>query len=167
MNLKRKNQILAITKISIVASLYIILTVLIAPLSYNEIQIRFSEVLLLLCFFDKKYGAGIIVGCAIANLFSPIMLDVLFGTMQTVIAVLLISYLRPLILSLTISVLSMTIIGVEIAFITSLDMWWLYSLEVMAGEAIVLLLIAYPLSFILKKSETFMKIIKLDLEVKR
>lgn len=167
MNLKRKNQILAITKISIVASLYIILTVLIAPLSYNEIQIRFSEVLLLLCFFDKKYGAGIIVGCAIANLFSPIMLDVLFGTMQTIIAVLLISYLRPLILSLSLSVLSMIIIGVEIAFITSLDMWWLYSLEVMAGEAIVLLLIAYPLSFILKKSETFMKIIKLDLEVRR
>lgn len=167
MNLKRKNQILAITKISIVASLYIILTVLIAPLSYNEIQIRFSEVLLLLCFFDKKYGAGIIVGCAIANLFSPIMLDVLFGTMQTIIAVLLISYLRPLILSLTLSVLSMIIIGVEIAFITSLDMWWLYSLEVIAGEAIVLLLIAYPLSFILKKSETFMKIIKLDLEVRR
>lgn len=167
MNTKRKNQILTITKISIVASLYIILTVLIAPLSYNEIQIRFSEVLLLLCFFDKKYSVGIVVGCAIANLFSPIMLDVVFGTLQTIIAVILISYLRPLILSLILSVFSMVIIGWEIALITNIEMWWLYSLQVMAGEAIVLILIAYPLSFILKKSDTFMKIIKLNLEGRR
>lgn len=167
MNTKRKNQILTITKISIVASLYIILTVLIAPLSYNEIQIRFSEVLLLLCFFDKKYSVGIVVGCAIANLFSPIMLDVIFGTLQTIIAVILISYLRPLILSLILSVFSTVIIGWEIALITNIEMWWLYSLQVMAGEAIVLILIAYPLSFILKKSDTFMKIIKLNLEGRR
>lgn len=167
MNTKRKNQILKITKISIVASLYIILTVLIAPLSYNEIQIRFSEVLLLLCFFDKKYSVGIVVGCAIANIFSPIMLDVFFGTLQTIIAVILISYLRPLILSLALSVFSMVIIGWEIALITNIEMWWLYSLQVMAGEAIVLILIAYPLSFILKKSDTFMKIIKLNLEGRR
>lgn len=164
MNSKRKNEIIAITKIAIVASLYIILTVLIAPFSYREIQIRFSEVLLLLCFFDKKYSAGIIVGCAVANLFSPIMLDVIFGTLQTMIACLLISYLRPLILSLVLSVFSMIIIGVEIASITNIDMWWLYSIQVMAGEAIVLLFIAYPLSFILKKSDTFMRLIKLNQE---
>ena len=72
MNNKRKEQIISITKIAIVAALYIVLTVLIYPLSFNEIQVRFSEVLLLLCFFDKKYGIGIVVGCAVSNLFSPI-----------------------------------------------------------------------------------------------
>lgn len=162
MNNKRKEQIISITKIAIVAALYIVLTVLIYPLSFNEIQVRFSEVLLLLCFFDKKYGIGIVVGCAVSNLFSPIPLDVLFGTAQTIVAVVLIGYLRPLILSLLLTILSMVIVGLEIAVISSFDMWWLVTIQVMAGEAIVLLGIAYPLSFLLKRSKSFMKIIKLS-----
>lgn len=162
MNNKRKEQIISITKIAIVAALYIVLTVLIYPLSFNEIQVRFSEVLLLLCFFDKKYGIGIVVGCAVSNLFSPIPLDVLFGTAQTIVAVVLIGYLRPLILSLILTILSMVIVGLEIAVISSFDMWWLITIQVMAGEAIVLLGIVYPLSFLLKRSKSFMKIIKLS-----
>lgn len=162
MNTKRKSQILSITKIAIVAALYVVLTVLIYPLSFNEIQIRFSEVLLLLCFFDRKYGVGIVVGCAISNLFSPIPLDVLFGTLQTIIAVLLIGYLRPLLLSLALTVISMVVIGLEIAVISSFDMWWLITLEVMAGEAIVLFGIVYPLSFLLKRSKSFMRVIRLS-----
>ncbi|MCI6717198.1 MAG: QueT transporter family protein [Bacilli bacterium] len=162
MNNKRKEQIISITKIAIVAALYIVLTVLIYPLSFNEIQVRFSEVLLLLCFFDKKYGIGIVVGCAVSNLFSPIPLDVLFGTVQTIVAVVLIGYLRPLILSLILTILSMVIVGLEIAVISSFDMWWLITIQVMAGEAIVLLGIVYPLSFLLKRSKSFMKIIKLS-----
>ena len=162
MNNKRKEQIISITKIAIVAALYIVLTVLIYPLSFNEIQVRFSEVLLLLCFFDKKYGIGIVVGCAVSNLFSPIPLDVLFGTAQTIVAVVLIGYLRPLILSLILTILSMVIVGLEIAVISSFDMWWLITIQVMAGEAIVLLGILYPLSFLLKRSKSFMKIIKLS-----
>lgn len=162
MNNKRKEQIISITKIAIVAALYIVLTVLIYPLSFNEIQVRFSEVLLLLCFFDKKYGIGIVVGCAVSNLFSPIPLDVLFGTVQTIVAVVLIGYLRPLILSLILTILSMVIVGLEIAVISSFDMWWLITIQVMAGEAIVLLGIVYPLSVLLKRSKSFMKIIKLS-----
>lgn len=162
MNNKRKEQIISITKIAIVAALYIVLTVLIYPLSFNEIHVRFSEVLLLLCFFDKKYGIGIVVGCAVSNLFSPIPLDVLFGTVQTIVAVVLIGYLRPLILSLILTILSMVIVGLEIAVISSFDMWWLITIQVMAGEAIVLLGIVYPLSFLLKRSKSFMKIIKLS-----
>ena len=162
MNNKRKEQIISITKIAIVAALYIVLTVLIYPLSFNEIQVRFSEVLLLLCLFDKKYGIGIVVGCAVSNLFSPIPLDVLFGTAQTIVAVVLIGYLRPLILSLILTILSMVIVGLEIAVISSFDMWWLITIQVMAGEAIVLLGIVYPLSFLLKRSKSFMKIIKLS-----
>lgn len=118
--------------------------------------------LLLLCFFDKKYGIGIVVGCAVSNLFSPIPLDVLFGTVQTIVAVVLIGYLRPLILSLILTILSMVIVGLEIAVISSFDMWWLITIQVMAGEAIVLLGIVYPLSFLLKRSKSFMKIIKLS-----
>ncbi len=162
MNSKRKEQILNITKIAIVAATYVVLTLLIYPLSFDDIQIRFSEVLLLLCFFDRKYGIGIVVGCAISNLFSTIPLDVVFGTLQTIIAVLLIGYVRPLILSLALTVVSMVIIGLEISIVSDFSMWWLITIQVMAGEAIVLFGIAYPLSFLLKKSKSFMRIIKLS-----
>ena len=56
----------------------------------------------------------------------------------------------------------MVIVGLEIAVISSFDMWWLITIQVMAGEAIVLLGILYPLSFLLKRSKSFMKIIKLS-----
>lgn len=157
----KKKQILQITKISIVATLYVVLTVLVSPLSYGDIQIRFSEVLLLLCFFDKRYSISLIVGCALSNLFSPLPLDFLFGTVQTIIASIAISYLRPLFLSLLISDISMIIIGLEIALVSNIT-WWLASFQVMLGETIVLFGICYPLSFILKKSETFKKLIKLS-----
>lgn len=163
MNTKRRDQILMIAKLAIVAALYFALTVLIAPLSYGEIQIRFSEVLLILCFFDRRYGIGLVIGCALANLFSPMLwLDVAFGTLQTAIAVVLIGYIRPLFVALLLSIGSMVIIGFEIALVSSLDMWWLYSLQVMAGETIALFAVAYPLSFLLRKSQTFMNIVRLS-----
>ena len=85
-----------------------------------------------------------------------------FGTLQTIIAVLLIGYVRPLILSLALTVVSMVIIGLEISIMSDFSMWWLITIQVMAGEAIVLFGIAYPLSFLLKKSKSFMRIIKLS-----
>lgn len=158
----RRNIILNMIKLSLVAGSYFVLTILIAPLSYGEIQIRFAEVLLILCVFDKRYGIALIIGCALANIISPFgVIDVVFGTMQTAVAVVLIGYLRPVWLSLIMATFSMVIIGVEIAYMTDINMWWLLSLQVMAGEAIVLFIIAYPLSFVLRKSTVFMNLIKL------
>ena len=163
----RKNDIVRITKIGIVAALYFVLTVVIYPLSFGDIQIRFSEILLILCFFDKRYSYSLIIGCFCANLFSPMMLlDIVFGTIQTALACLLISYLRPLIVSLILCVGSMVIIGLELAVTMDMNLLWLYSLQVMIGEAIVLLVLAYPLSFLIKKSKVLLDIIDLENGVK-
>lgn len=163
----RKNDIVRITKIGIVAALYFVLTVVIYPLSFGDIQIRFSEILLILCFFDKRYSYSLIIGCFCANLFSPMMLlDIVFGTIQTALACLLISYLRPLIVSLILCVGSMVIIGLELAVTMDMNLLWLYSLQVMIGEAIVLLALAYPLSFLIKKSKVLLDIIDLENGVK-
>lgn len=163
----RKHDIVRITKIGIVAALYFVLTVIIYPLSFGDIQIRFSEILLILCFFDKRYSYSLIIGCFCANLFSPMMLlDIVFGTIQTALACLLISYLRPLIVSLILCIGSMVIIGLELAVTMDMNLLWLYSLQVMIGEAIVLLVLAYPLSFLIKKSKVLLDIIDLENGVK-
>ena len=67
------NKINTLVRLSIVAALYVLLTI-INPFSYNAIQFRISEFLVLLCFFRKDYSIALILGCFIANLFSSIML---------------------------------------------------------------------------------------------
>jgi len=76
---------------AIVAALYAVFTVLTSLISYGDIQFRLSEIMILLSLRSKKYLPGLILGCLAANLFSPLwQYDVPFGTLATVIALLLI-----------------------------------------------------------------------------
>ena len=82
---KLDTKFLAIT--AMVAAVYAVLTLAIAPLSFSMVQVRFSEMLMLLAFIDKKYASGLILGCFIANCFSPFgIMDIVFGTSCTAAA---------------------------------------------------------------------------------
>lgn len=73
-----------------VAALYAALTVLLAPLSYGPVQLRFSEGLTLLPYFLPEAVPGLAVGCLIANLFGGYgAVDVIVGTGATLLAALL------------------------------------------------------------------------------
>ena len=52
---------------AVIGAIYVVLTLLFAPLSYGEIQIRFSEALTILPFFTPAAIPGLFVGCIIAN----------------------------------------------------------------------------------------------------
>ena len=54
---------------ALIAAIYVVMTLAIAPLSFGMIQIRISEVLMLMAFIDKKYAPGLVLGCFIANCF--------------------------------------------------------------------------------------------------
>lgn len=72
---------------ALVTAVYVVMTLGIAPLSFGLVQIRFSEMLMLLAFIDKRYAPGLVLGCFIANCFSPFgMMDVVFGTSCTAAA---------------------------------------------------------------------------------
>lgn len=72
---------------ALIAAIYVVMTLAIAPLSYGMIQIRISEILVLMAFIDKKYAPGLILGCFIANCFSPFgLMDIAFGTTCTAAA---------------------------------------------------------------------------------
>lgn len=75
-----------ITRIGVVAALYVALTLSLSFLAYRDIQFRVAEALMLLCFFNKDYIIALTVGCFIANLFSPMAIDMLVGTGATLIA---------------------------------------------------------------------------------
>ncbi len=126
------------TRLALVAAMYAVLTVVIAPLAFGEIQFRFSEVLVLLCFYRKDYAPALIVGCFIANLFSPMgLMDIIFGTLATAAAVIPMYYMKNIYLAALLPIVSNGIIvGTEltIAFGTPI---WLNMLSVAFGELVV------------------------------
>ena len=65
---------------------YVVLTLVFAPLSFGEVQIRFSEALTVLPFFTPAAIPGLFVGCIIANLLGgAIPVDIIFGSIATLI----------------------------------------------------------------------------------
>jgi len=78
-------------KVSLIAALYTVLTVAVAPLSYGPVQFRISEVLNILPFIPP-YGVGaaigLTIGCLLSNIISPYgIVDMVLGTLATAIAV--------------------------------------------------------------------------------
>ncbi len=60
-----------VVKIATFGSLYAVLTIAIAPISYGPIQFRVSEVLKVFVLFDPYVALGIGIGTFFANLVSP------------------------------------------------------------------------------------------------
>ncbi len=71
---------------AMIGAIYVVLTILFAPLSYGEVQIRLSEALTILPYFTPAAIPGLFVGCIIANLFGgAIPVDMIFGSIATLI----------------------------------------------------------------------------------
>lgn len=78
-----------------IAAVYVVLTILFAPISYGEVQVRVSEALTVLPFFTPAAVPGLAVGCLIANILGGgILPDIIFGTLATLIGAVLSYYLR-------------------------------------------------------------------------
>lgn len=152
-----------ITRLALVAALYAAVTLAIPGLSFSAVQFRFSEILVLLCFYRKDYCVPLILGCFIANLFSPFGLyDIIFGTLATAAAVIPMYYVRNIWLSSLLPVISNGIIvGFEL-FLCGEPLW--FSMGTVAlGELVVITVIGCPLfRFALERSKPFMKVIGAD-----
>lgn len=72
-----------IAKTAIIAGIYFVLTIAIAPLSYGVVQFRFSECLTVLAIFYPEAVVGLTIGCFFSNLFGNGILDIIFGTLAT------------------------------------------------------------------------------------
>ena len=83
------NDTRALTRGAIIAALYAALTLLLAPISYGEVQVRISEALTVLPVLMPEAVPALAVGCLLANILGgcPIY-DVIFGTMATLLAAL-------------------------------------------------------------------------------
>ena len=89
---KPRVSILAIAVSAIIAAVYAALTVALAPISYGPVQFRASEALTVLPFLMPGTVYGIFIGCVIANLYTGSVLDIVFGSLATLLAGLLTAY---------------------------------------------------------------------------
>ncbi|MGX7197287.1 QueT transporter family protein [Enterococcus olivae] len=72
------------TKMALVTSLYVVITVFLSVISFGAIQIRLSEMFNYLALYNKRYILAVTLGVAIANLASPNgLLDVVVGSVCT------------------------------------------------------------------------------------
>lgn len=158
-----------IVRISTIAGLYILLTIIFAPISFKTIQVRISESLTLLPFLTFDAVWGLFIGCFISNFFSPFgFIDVIFGSLLTLISAYLTFLLRkskkiylaplpPILLngfgvSFYITLLANNMLNFENF---NLKLYLYFSFTILIGEAIATYLFGLPLTIYLSKLNFF------------
>lgn len=164
-----KKSINYIVTASLIAAAYVTLTFLsnIFSLAYGPIQLRLSEVLTVLPIFTSAAVPGVTVGCFIANIASFNAVDMIFGTLATLLAALLTYALRnikfkgiPFLAMLPPVVVNAVVIGFEIAFffLPKGNLLWgfvISGIEVGLGELAVCYVFGIPFYLLVKKHNIF------------
>lgn len=152
LNFKSNSKYLA--EVAIIAAIYAILTVMLSWISYGQIQFRVAEALLILVLFKKSGPAGLVLGCLIANIFSPFGLpDIIFGTLGSAFAVWGIYLLRKQKIYITLLpgvIANAILVGLELKIFINLP-FFATALYVGAGQGIVIYALGIPLYYALKK----------------
>lgn len=82
----KNNKSLFMTQAAMIAAVYVVLTLVFAPFSYGEVQVRISEALTILPVFTPAAIPGLFIGCLIGNIFGGAILpDIIFGSLASLI----------------------------------------------------------------------------------
>jgi len=82
----KKKSVQLIAQAAIIAAIYVVLSLATYQFSYLEIQCRVAEALCMTIFYTPAGVFGVIIGCLITNIFGGAWLDMVFGTLATLIA---------------------------------------------------------------------------------
>ena len=154
-----------ISLLSLIAALYVALSLILAPISFGIVQFRIAEILVLLCFYKKEFSISLVVGCFITNLFSPFGLDILFGTLHTLVSVIFIANSKRLfIASLWPSVFAF-IVGYELYLYG--EPMIISTLGVLVGEFVVVTILGVIIFSGLSKNRQFKEFIYRSFKYKK
>ncbi len=82
----KNKKVLFLTQAAMIAAVYVILTEMFAPISFNVGQVRIAEALTILPAFTPAAIFGLFIGCLIGNILAGAVLwDVIFGSLATLI----------------------------------------------------------------------------------
>ena len=82
----RNKYVLFLAQAAMIAAIYVVVTIIFAPFSYGEIQVRISEALTILPYFTPAAIPGVFLGCFLSNVLGGCILpDVIFGSLATLL----------------------------------------------------------------------------------
>ena len=84
--MKLNKKTLFLVQAALIAAIYVVLTVVFAPFSFGEVQVRIAEALTILPVFLPAAVPGLFVGCLLGNMLGGAVLpDIIFGSLATLI----------------------------------------------------------------------------------
>ena len=138
-----------LTRGALIAALYTAITLLLAPVSYGAVQLRAAEAMTLLPALFPEAIPGLFVGCLLSNLLGGAqMLDVVFGSLATLLAALATRLLRdrPVLAALPPVLFNGLIVGVLVHYLYAPEIalpWCV--VYVAAGQAAACYVLGLPL----------------------
>ena len=154
---KKKFGVRELVQGAIIAAIYALLTIFLAPISSGLIQCRVSEAMCVLPYFTFSAVPGLFIGCLIANLLTgAVAYDVIFGSLATLIAAYLTyalrnrvpKYLAPMpsvvVNALVVGWLLTSVYQVGVSF-------WVAAGYVAIGQAIACFALGLPLMTLLER----------------
>lgn len=154
-----------LVKSAVIAALYAVMTAALAPISYGMVQCRVSEALCVLCAFTPAAVPGLTAGCLIANMFSFNPIDMLFGTLATLIAAICARRLRNVrfhgiawLVPLPAVLVNMLVVGLELAIYCPLEGksfllgFLIQALAVGAGQIVACYVLGVPLYVLINRT---------------
>lgn len=167
----QKFSTVTLVKTAVIAAIYAAITMALSPISYGEIQFRLSEVLILLAFIDPVYIPGLVLGCIIANLGSPLgPIDVFAGSFATLLSVIAIYQTKKLLgnspKSLILSslwpvIFNGLIVGWMLNYVLQLP-FWASAGYVALGEFVVVSIVGVIIFKNILNRENFINILQLS-----
>lgn len=155
---KIKTETIALTGIT--AALYMAATLAVSPIAYGSVQFRISEIMVLLAWVNPAFAPGLVLGCALANIFSPLgVIDLLFGTFHTFCSVMMIKRTKNMVMASLWPTIFSFIIGLEL-YIAFDSPFIVSTLWVMLGELICITLIGNLVFTLIRKNDAIIKKLK-------
>lgn len=147
---------------AVIAAIYALLTLILAPIGFGLIQCRISEALCILPLFTPAAVPGLFIGCLLSNLISGEIMDIIFGSLATLLAAFL-TYLvgrkcsqktARWLAPLPAVVINALVVGYLIAYVYGGGEgvgFTVSALAVAAGQALACYGLGVPLSFALER----------------
>ena len=164
-----KKSVYLLTQGAAIAAIYIVLTLIFAPISFGPVQFRISEALCVLPFFTPAAIPGLAIGCLVANLFGLLsganligVWDLVLGPLATLVAAFLTRALGsirlkglPILATLPPVLFNAAAVGWELTFVLFEFSWPLYginALQVALGQFAACTICGLLLATALEKS---------------
>ncbi|MCT4597545.1 MAG: QueT transporter family protein [Vallitalea sp.] len=150
-----------ITQAGLIGAIYVVLTVIFAPISFGEVQVRIAEALTILPYFTPAAIPGLFVGCILGNFIGgAILYDIIFGSIASLISAILVYLIRrhKYIVPIPPIVVNAIAVGLILKYAYAVPLPLISLMMFVAiGQTIACYGLGFPLLILLRKYNIFRK----------